>query len=277
MVQVREGMRSLVESGDSPDLSGNHGIWDCPRDRDSWARLAAASSTMAAAALALYLVGDRALHFVAVYTKEVRFAQEEWDDHCYISGEGGGLMCCESCPRTALPASLGLARAPKGDYFCAYCVREQNRRERRGGPAAAAPNPPAERPAQRGGGGAAASKAKKASGKGGGRGGDLVERLRKSIVRHGVHDGSICEVAAAKRDERCFVKVLDGNVDKAAEDPAIRSCQYFTEWRGGKEPKRMQLSRKKGPVPVRLVLQVGSTTDLLEGDHRQGFAPFDAR
>ena len=273
-------MRSLVGSGDSPDLSGDHGVWDSPRDRDSWAKLAAGARTMAAAALALYLLGDRALHFVAVYTKDVRFAQEEWDDHCYISGEGGNLMCCESCPRTALPASVGLARAPKGDYFCAYCLREQNRRERRGGggggsAAASAANPPSERPAQKGGAGGA-GKPKKQGGKGSGRAADILERLRRSVAKHGVHDGSICEVVAARREERCFVKVLDGNVDKSADEPAIKACQYLTEWRG-KDSKRMQLSKKKGPVPVKLVLQVGSTADLLEGDHRTGFVPCDGR
>ena len=269
-------MRSLVESGDSPDLSGQHGVWDSPRDRDCWLKLVAGARTVGAVALALYLLGDRALHFVAVFTKEARLAQEEWDDHCYISGEGGSLVCCESCPRTALPASLGLARAPKGDYFCAYCVREQNRRARRSGAAPA--SAPAERAAQRGG--SAGSKSKKQGAKGGARGGDAVERMRKNIVKHGVHDGSVCEVAAeaqsAKRDGRCFVKVLDGHVDKSTDDPAIKSCHYVTEWRAS-EGRRMQLGRKKGPVPVRLILQVGATADLLEGDHRAGFVPCDGR
>jgi hypothetical protein len=229
---------------------------------------------MGAVAFALYLLGDRALHFVSMLTKDARLAEEEWDDHCYISGEGGNLVCCESCPRTALPASLGLNRAPKGDFFCAYCVRDQNRRARHsfGG----TPNPAPERAAQRSS--STSSKPKKPAAKGAARGTDVVERMRRNIVKHGLHDGSVCEIQlearSSKREERCFVKVLDGHVDKTTDDPAIKACQYFTEWRA-KEAKPMQLSRKRGPVPVRMIIQAGSTAELLEGDHRAGFTPSD--
>jgi hypothetical protein len=274
---VREGFRSLIESGDSPDFSGEHGIWNSPRDRDCWVKMVSNAKTMGGVAFALYLLGDRALHCVSMLTKDARFAEEEWDDYCYISGEGGNLVCCESCPRTALPASLGLKRAPKGDFFCAYCVREQNRRARHG--SGGSPNPAPERVAQRSSTVSASSKPKKHASKGAVRGMDAVERLRRKIAKHGLHDGSVCEIQqearSSKREERCFVKVLDGNVDKSTDDPAIKSCQYFTEWRP-KEAKPMQLSRKRGPVPVRMIIQAGSTTELLEGDHRAGFTPNDS-
>ena len=238
--------------------------------------MVASAKTMGAIAFALYLLGDRALHYVSMLTKDARFTEEEWDDHCYISGEGGNLVCCDSCPRTALPASLGLNRAPKGDFFCAYCVREQNRRARHG--YGGSPNPAPERAAQRSSAAGASSKPKKQAAKGAARGSDVVERMRRNIVKHGLHDGSVCEIQvearSSKREERCFVKVLDGNVDKSADDPAIKSCQYFTEWRA-KDAKPMQLSRKRGSVPVRMIIQAGSTAELLEGDHRAGFVPND--
>jgi hypothetical protein len=267
-------MRSLIESGDSPDLSSEQGIWDSPLDRDNWRKYVACAKTLGAVALALYLLGDRAIHFVSILTKDARFANEEWDDHCYISGEGGNLVCCEACPRTVLPASLGLARAPKGDFFCAYCVRDQNRRARRGESNPSSSNDRSQRST------AATnsnpSRAKKADSKSSLRAADVIEKMRRNISKHGIIDGSICEIETdprvGKREERCFVKVLDGNLDKSSDEPAIKSCQYFTEWRP-RENKMIVLCRKKGPILVKTILQVGSITEVLVGDHRTGFAP----
>jgi hypothetical protein len=60
--QVLEGFKLLREAGDSPDAAGRAGVWASARDRDLWLRLAEEAKTVGSAALALYLVGDRALH-----------------------------------------------------------------------------------------------------------------------------------------------------------------------------------------------------------------------
>ncbi len=273
--QVRQGFRRLMECGDSPDLCGRGGIWAAGRDRDAWSQLVAGARTLGAAALALYLLGDRAMLAVGGLVQDARLAAEDWDDHCWISGEGGSLMCCDSCPRTALPSSMGLARAPKGDFLCAYCQRDQARRARR----------------SRGGGRGQVAVA--AGSKAGGEGGDKrgkklgvrawseeVEKLRKSIVRYGLHDGCIIEVVpeeqAERAGERWFVKVLNGSVSRAAGGPTITSCQHFTAWSPSAQ-RRMVLRRGEAPMPVARVMSAGKPEEILDGNYRKGFRPLEAK
>jgi hypothetical protein len=221
----------------------------------------------------LYLLGDRAIMAVSGLVQDARLAAEDWDDHCWISGEGGSLMCCDSCPRTALPSSMGWARAPKGDFLCAYCQRDTARRARRS------------RGGGRGQGAAAAGS--KASGDGGDKRGkklgvrawsEEVEKMRKSIGRFGLHDGSICEVVpeeqAERAGERWFVKVLDGGVSRAAGGLNIASCQYFTVWSPSAQ-RRMVLRRGEAPMPVARIMSAGKLEEILDGNYRRGFRPLD--
>eukprot|EP00899_Mesostigma_viride_P013452 jgi/Mesvir1/22107/Mv25776-RA.2 len=45
----------------------------------------------------------------------------ESDDLCRLCGEGGDLMCCDTCPSTFHVECLGLDAVPEGDWYCPSC------------------------------------------------------------------------------------------------------------------------------------------------------------
>jgi hypothetical protein len=199
--------------------------------------------TTGAASLALYMLGDIALHYMSEITMGKRKEKEEWDDYCFICAEGGNLMCCERCPRTVHPQCIGLARAPKGDFWCFYCEMEK---EKGGDKGSKKPKPQAksdekestaktnaasksrstadkrdatasgnkrERDAAVADSGRA-EKARKTDNKSSAQ--EDLETLRRLLTRNGACNGSVAEIQpdskAAKRDERWFVQVLEGDV-----------------------------------------------------------------
>eukprot|EP01022_Parablepharisma_sp_SALTPOND_P017075 TRINITY_DN2653_c0_g1_i1.p2 TRINITY_DN2653_c0_g1~~TRINITY_DN2653_c0_g1_i1.p2 ORF type:complete len:869 (+),score=114.32 TRINITY_DN2653_c0_g1_i1:1605-4211(+) len=45
----------------------------------------------------------------------------EWEDVCYKCGEGGELLCCDTCPNVAHFGCVGLQKAPSGMWQCENC------------------------------------------------------------------------------------------------------------------------------------------------------------
>ena len=271
---MREGLRRLADCGDSPDARGQGGVWASRRDRGAWEQLVRGAETVGAAALGMYLLGDRGLQFVGGVVQEAQYAGEKWDDQCYISGEGGTLVCCESCPRTVAPASMGWRAAPRDDFFCAYCLREQARRARRA--RGSANSAPAE---GGGGGGGGAGGGDKRGRKVGARAwSEQVEKLRRDVGRHGLYDGSVCEVEAdeggRRGGDRRFVKVVNGSVTSGPDGPTISLCRFFSDWNPAR-PRRMKLGSGKGPVPVSRIMSAGKLEEILDGSAAAGYRPQD--
>ena len=46
------------------------------------------------------------------------------DDSCHACGEGGKLICCDSCPSAWHLKCVGLKRVPKGVWCCAECTSQ---------------------------------------------------------------------------------------------------------------------------------------------------------
>ena len=129
--EVEEGLELLRSHGESPEVDDAHGIWASSAERERWLAFTKESETTGAAALGLYLLGDRALAAVSDFTRLSRIAEEEWDENCFVCGDGGNLICCDHCPHTVHTQCVGLAKVPKGDFSCFYCERDaQGRRDR---------------------------------------------------------------------------------------------------------------------------------------------------
>ena len=270
----------MVAFGDDPHLPGRSGVWASARDQRLWRSLATGARTLAAAALALYLVGDRAIPAVWELTRQARFEKEEWDDGCFVSGEGGNIMCCETCPRTMLPECMGLTKAPKGDFLCNYCLR----RQRGDGALGAEPVPGATAAARRGAEPAGArgraadqgSRKARAPSRAAEDVAKSIERLQKSASKHGLFNGSICEVRPNGGDgERQFVLVQDGTVAEPGDGrKALGKVQWLTPWRPREgKPMVPEQPPRKVPLFVEALISVGRGTELVLGDAKTGYRP----
>lgn len=68
-------------------------------------------------------------------------SMDEWEEDCYICGEGGEVLCCDGCAHVFHHACVGLRRIPRGKIFCHECdssvkpVFPTGRKRRAGGAA----------------------------------------------------------------------------------------------------------------------------------------------
>ncbi|XP_047317116.1 uncharacterized protein LOC124920631 [Impatiens glandulifera] len=72
--------------------------------------------------LHIYASNGVSLHELSVaLTKTRKVSQEEKDDMCSICGDGGELLCCDSCPRVFHTVCVSLPAIPENDWYCKYC------------------------------------------------------------------------------------------------------------------------------------------------------------
>ena len=57
--------------------------------------------------------------------RKIREEQEVWknqDVNCYVCGELGMVVCCDTCPRVAHLNCLGIENVPEGEWNCPECI-----------------------------------------------------------------------------------------------------------------------------------------------------------
>lgn len=51
----------------------------------------------------------------------VKPLEKGWNDECYMCGEGGKVLCCDTCPNVVHLQCIGLKEAPDGMWQCENC------------------------------------------------------------------------------------------------------------------------------------------------------------
>ncbi|CAD8132939.1 unnamed protein product [Paramecium octaurelia] len=51
-----------------------------------------------------------------------RNVQNQWEDQCKECGQGGKVICCDTCPKVFHAKCLGLKEIPKGKWNCLVCL-----------------------------------------------------------------------------------------------------------------------------------------------------------
>ncbi|KAE8687222.1 Cyclin-dependent kinases regulatory subunit 1 [Hibiscus syriacus] len=70
----------------------------------------------------IYTSNGVSLHELSIsLSKNRKFSTYENDDLCSICLDGGGLLCCDTCPRAFHIECIYLPRIPTGTWHCRYC------------------------------------------------------------------------------------------------------------------------------------------------------------
>ena len=283
-----EVLEALEQSAEEDDELAEFGIWSSGRDRKEWLALLSGCRTVGATALALYLLGDRALPMVATTCQALLHAAEESDDHCFVCFDGGKLLCCDRCPRTVHFQCVGLTRAPKekDEFLCFHCQKDAKANPKGKGKGGAGSSKKKEEESSR-------SSRSKASNKGSKDEAPMpVDKLRKGLLRMGAVNGSIIEVSKEgvplsvltagdrrpTREERYFAFVHDGDVVNKSSEPALKGVQFYPPFRARDHNKmRLQDGDKQiVEVSISTIIACGSVAKLLSGETRRGFVPADS-